>query len=166
MSPMPAVSDTSPILGLAAIGQLDLLREQFGDIFIPQAVLAELRVESSFRGAAVIQQALQESWIKPREIENLPLAQSLSLDLNKGESEAITLAIDLGMTIIVMDERLGRDKARNMGLTAIGVLGILLSAKKQGRIESLKQAMSDLRNEIGFFISPDLYARMLSLAGE
>lgn len=45
---MPAVSDTSPILGLAIIGHLNLLQEQFGEIYIPQAVLAELKVNETF----------------------------------------------------------------------------------------------------------------------
>ena len=46
---MPAVSDTSPILGLSAIGLLDLLKSQFDTVFIPQAVLDELKVETNFQ---------------------------------------------------------------------------------------------------------------------
>jgi len=51
---MPAVSDTSPLLGLAASDQLELLHEQFGAVFIPPAVLAELKLESGSRGAALL----------------------------------------------------------------------------------------------------------------
>lgn len=163
---MPAVSDTSPILGLAVINHLELLHEQFVEIYIPQAVFEELKVESNFRGVPAIQEALQDGWIRTLEIKNKPLAQSLSLELNQGESEAITLAIDLGVKIIVMDERLGRDHARGLGLETIGVLGILLNAKKRGQIKSLKNAMIDLRNEIGFFISDELYRQILTRAGE
>jgi predicted nucleic acid-binding protein len=163
---MPAVSDTSPILGLAVIGHLNLLQEQFEEIYIPQAVLEELKTESDFRGVPIIQQALQEDWIKVKEVKNKPLAQSLALDLNQGESDAIALAIDLNIKIIVIDERLGRDRARNMGLETIGVLGILLTAKKHNRIKSIKSAMAELRNEIGFFISEDLYKKVLHQAGE
>ena len=47
---MPTVSDTSPILGMAIIGHLELLHEQFGAVFIPQAVLEELKIETEFRG--------------------------------------------------------------------------------------------------------------------
>lgn len=56
---MPAVSDTSPILGLSAIGYLYLLQDQFGAVFIPQAVLAEIKVETGFRGTAAVEQALK-----------------------------------------------------------------------------------------------------------
>jgi predicted nucleic acid-binding protein len=163
---MPAVSDTSPILGLSAIGYLELLQEQFGAVFIPQAVLAELKVETDFRGTSSIQKALNDGWLKPNDIQNKPLAQSLSLELDKGESEAITLAMDLGVEMIVMDERIGRERAKAMGLQTVGVLGILLKAKKKGRIESMNAAMKALRQEIGFFISESLYQQFLKQAGE
>ena len=127
---MPAVSDTSPILGLSVIGHLDLLQEQFEEIYIPQAVLEELKIESNFRGVPAIQTALQDNWLQTREIQNKPLAQSLSLELNQGESEAITLAIDLGFKIIVMDERIGRERARNLGLKTIGGTWRVINSQK------------------------------------
>jgi hypothetical protein len=163
---MPAVSDTSPILGLAVIGRLALLREQFGEIYIPLAVFEELKTETNFRGVPAVQEALQDGWLISREVQNKPLVTSLSAELNLGESEAITLAVDLSFKMIVMDERLGRDRARNLGLQTIGVLGILLTAKKRGQITSLKDEMAALRNEIGFFISDQLYQRLVSQAGE
>ena len=163
---MPAVSDTSPILGLAVIGYLDLLQEQFGEIFIPQTVLAELKIDANFKGASDIRQMLTEGWLRVKEIQNKPLAQSLSLDLHQGEAEAITLAIDLGINLLVMDEKLGRERAKDLGLKTVGVLGVLLNAKKHGRIKSLKDAMTALRDEIGFFISDDLYRQILAQAGE
>lgn len=163
---MPAVSDTSPILGLAVIGRLALLREQFGEIYIPLAVLEELKTETNFRGVPAVQDALQDGWIISQEAQNKPLVQSLSVELNQGESEAIALATDMGVKIIVMDERLGRDRARNLGLQTIGVLGILLTAKKHGKIASLAESMTALRNEIGFFISDELYQQILKQADE
>ncbi len=163
---MPAVSDTSPVLGLAVIGHLDLLQEQFDEIFIPQTVLEELKVDSSFKGASEIRQALGKSWLKVKAIQNKPLAQSLLLDLHQGEAEAITLAIDLGINLLVMDEKIGRERAKDLGLKTVGMLGVLLNAKKHGRIKSLKDAMTALRDEIGFFISEDLYRRFLAQAGE
>ena len=59
---MPAVSDTSPLLGLSAIGCLELLQEQFGAVFIPQAVLDELKIETGFRGTSTIHDALSDGW--------------------------------------------------------------------------------------------------------
>lgn len=163
---MPAVSDTSPILGLAVIGYLNLLQDQFGEVFIPQTVLDELKIGSNFKGASEVSRALSDGWLKVKEIQNKPLAQSLLLDLHQGEAEAITLAIDLGIRLLVMDEKIGRERAKDLGLKTVGVLGVLLNAKKHGRITSLKEAMAALKNEVGFFISDDLYRQILEQAGE
>ena len=97
---------------------------------------------------------------------NKPLAQSLFQELDQGEAEAITLAVDLGVEMIVMDEKIGREHARGLGLKTVGVLGVLLTAKRQGRIKSLNDAMTALRTEVGFFVSDDLYRQILVQAGE
>jgi predicted nucleic acid-binding protein len=74
--------------------------------------------------------------------------------------------VDLGVDMIVMDEKIGRERARGLGLKTVGVLGVFLMAKKHGRISSLKNVMTALRNEVGFFISDDLYRQILAQAGE
>ncbi len=83
-------------------------------IFIPQVVLDELKVETNFRGTSVIQEALKNGWLEPHQVQNKPLAQALSLELDKGESEAIALAVDLKTEMLVMDESMGRERARAM----------------------------------------------------
>ena len=100
---MPVVSDTSPLLGLAAIEQLELLHEQFGAVFIPEAVLAELKLDSGFRGAGLLRHALSAGWMEVKPIKNLPLVKSLTVELHLGEAEALTLATDLGIDLVVMD---------------------------------------------------------------
>jgi|GEM_PF-2051205 len=61
---MPIVSNTSPILNLAIIGHLDLLRQQFGQIQIPPAVLDELKITEERPGAQPIQVAITADWIE------------------------------------------------------------------------------------------------------
>lgn len=163
---MPAVSDTSPILGLSAIGHLELLQQQFGAVLIPSTVLTELKIETDFRGTASIRKALESGWLEPREVQNILLVRSLAIDLDPGEAQAIALAVELDLQILIMDEHDGRIKARALGLKPVGVLGVLLRAKQEGRIKSLKEAMQALRREIGFFISNDLYQEILKQANE
>lgn len=163
---MPTVSDTSPILGLAIIGHLELLHEQFGAVFIPQAVLEELKIETEFRGVPSIQDAIHEDWLQIRQVANTRLVQALALELDKGEAEAIALAIELETEIVILDEHQGRAKARAMGLRTVGVLGILLRAKQAGRILSLRNVLETLRQEAGFFIAENLYQQILQQAGE
>ncbi len=165
-SPMPVVSDTSPILGLAAIERLDLLRAQFGEILIPPAVMAELKTETEFRGAKSIRQALKRGWLYVLAVQNVHLVHALGLELDQGESEAIALALEVNAPLVLLDEYDGRSKARALGLTTIGALGILLRAKRDGNIQSLKEAMQALRQEAGFFITEELYQQILAQAGE
>ena len=163
---MPVVSNTSPLLGLAAIEQLDLLRKQFGEILIPPAVLQELKLDTDFIGTKSIRQAMDVGWLRVEVISNVYLVQSLRIDLDWGESEAIALAIERGILKIVMDERDGRTKAKAMGLSPIGVIGILLRAKKSGDLASVSQALQALKSSVGFFISRAFQDEVLREAGE
>lgn len=61
---MPVVSNTSPLLNLAIIGKLSLLKGQFGAIFIPSAVYEELRADSDLPGSKAIREATEAGWIQ------------------------------------------------------------------------------------------------------
>ncbi len=65
-----------------------------------------------------------------------------------------------------MDERDGRTKAKTLGLSPIGVLGILLRAKRDGQLASVADAMQALRGQAGFFIADELFEGILTEAGE
>ncbi|MCP4404840.1 MAG: DUF3368 domain-containing protein [bacterium] len=92
--------------------------------------------------------------------------QSLMLELDRGEAAAIALALESGITQILIDEADGRATAKAMGLQPIGVLGILLRAKHEGKIISLSEEMSRLRHDAGFFIAETLFQRLRQEAGE
>jgi predicted nucleic acid-binding protein len=163
---MPVVSNTSPISNLAVIGRLDLLRGQFQKILIPEAVDRELKALSHSQARAAIEVALKEEWLEVRAVKSLPLTRLLSVNLHEGESEAITLAVELNASCTLLDEREARAAALQMNLKITGVLGVLLRAKKQGDISRLGLVMERLRKEAHFFIAPDLERRLLELAGE
>ncbi len=163
---MPVVSNTSPILNLAIIGQLDLLRQQFVEVLIPPAVRAELKPETTFPGAAAIQRAFQAQWLREAELKDINLARALALDLDEGEAAAITLALERVDQRILMDEHDGRVKAKALGLQPIGSLGVLLHAKRTGALESVEAALHLLRQQAGFFIADDLFEQVLREAGE
>jgi predicted nucleic acid-binding protein len=163
---MPVVSNTSPISNLALIGRLDLLREQFGVILIPEAVERELAALSNPVAKAAVEGAISEKWIEVREAALLPLVQLLSVNLHGGESEAIALAVELKAGWTLLDEREARAAAARMNMKITGVLGVLLRAKRHGHIASLAVEIDRLRKDANFFISPDLARRVLGLAGE
>lgn len=165
-SRMPVVSNTSPLWNLASIERLDLLNEQFPDIRIPDDVWQELQVEHEYPEVSRLQKAVEDQWITVESLTNSHLQQSLMLDLDRGEAAAIALALELGISQILMDEADGRTVARAMGLRPIGLLGVLLRAKYAGKIRSLSHEMSRLRHEAGFFIAEALFQQLRREAGE
>lgn len=163
---MLVVSNTSPIMNLAAVDLLDLLRRQFGEVIVPEAVIEELRLDSGYPGTDKIRIAMSEGWLRQEVVENKQVALALRRELDNGEAEAIALALQLGTETILMDEREGRSVAKSMGLSPIGVIGVLIRAKQNGEIISVKEALNKLRNEAGFYITDSLMKDILSELGE
>lgn len=163
---MRTVSNTSPIWNLASIRCLELLRDQFSVILIPAEVLTELQLDSGFPETVIIQQALDAQWIQVEALKTPHLKQSLMLELDQGEAAAIALALEWNIARIIIDENDGRIKAKALGLQPIGILGILLRAKHDGKIESVKDLMQRLKDEAGFFIAGSLFQRILIDADE
>ena len=161
---MIVVSNTSPIVNLAVVGQLDMLRRLYGKVFIPQAVYDEIVVVGAGRaGAPEVKTA---GWIEARQARDRVLFTSLQLELDEGESEAIALAAELDADLLLLDERKARAIASRLGLRFIGLLGILIEAKRAGLVPSVKPIMNELVHRAGFWIREDLYARVLQAAGE
>src|SRR6266536_3132436 len=123
---MLVASNTSPISNLAIIGRLNLLRNQFLEIWIPGAVRSELDQLSQPAALKEIEQALQDGWIKPQALREDKIARLLAATLDPGEAEAIALALELSADLILLDERDGRRAAERAGLRVTGVVGVLL----------------------------------------
>ena len=163
---MRVVSNTSPIWNLATIERLHLLHEQFPDIRIPEDVWNELQVMRDCPEVSRIQQARDAQWIKVESLQNPHVRQSLMLELDRGEAAAIALALELGVSQVLMDEADGRAVVKAMDLHPTGILGILLRAKFEGKITSVSDEMSRLKNEAGFFIAESLFRYVQKEAGE
>jgi len=163
---MLAVSNTSPISNLASIGRLELLKSQFSELWIPDAVAEELAAHPDPVARAMIQNAIRESWIRIGAPKDSGLLRLLLLQLHRGEAEAIALATDLKADLVLMDEQEGRQLASKTGLAVTGVLGVLLRAKRAGEIAALKPEVDLLRTKAHFFVSPALEKKILAAAGE
>ena len=158
---MPVVSNTSPILNLAIVGKLALLQEQFVEVLIPKAVLDELRIEEDLPGSNDIRNAISVGWLKVKKVFDKSKVRILSFELDKGESEAIALALQVKADWILVDEREARRICRQLGLRVTGVLGIILKAWKNGKISSLEDILKELINKAGFRVSNELYQSIL-----
>lgn len=158
---MIVVSDTSPITNLIEIGRLDLLRDLFGEVLIPPGV---------FREATFIDWHRLEvdtcDWIRVVELRNRDLFVKLAEKLDRGEAEAIALAVELSAEIILIDEAAGRFEAAESGLIVTGLLGVLIRGKKQGLITSIRPEIARLISEADFWVSATIIEEAVRLAGE
>jgi uncharacterized protein len=156
------VSDTSPITNLAAIAQLDLLHQLYGTILIPQAVYEEL-TRFDVPGSVEVQTL---SWIETVAVVDTELVVELEMELDPGEASAIALAVERKATLLMLDERKGVQVATRYGLRVQGVLGVLLRAKAQGMIPLVRPLLDSLVNDAGFWMTKNLYQRILQIAQE
>lgn len=161
---MLVVSNTSPLSNLAIIGRLELLREQLGAVLIPPAVRAELDRNPSLAARGALEAGVQDGWIRVSQLTS-PVREELAASLDQGEAEAISLALQVGASLILLDESAARRQATRLGLGLTGVLGVLRRARETGRIASLKDEIRKLRTDARFFIHPGLEkALLLSVA--
>ena len=155
------VSDSGPLISLARIGRLWLLRELFGVVLIPEAVYRET-VEKG-KGKLGAEEITMARWIKTFPIktrEKLPTFRRLGA----GEVEAIILAEERGLLLLV-DDSLARKEAGRRGVKICGLLEVLLEAKRRGLIREVKPILTDLMNA-GFRLSSALYQEVLTRAQE
>jgi predicted nucleic acid-binding protein len=151
---MIVVADSSPLIAMGRIGRLEILHAVLGQLLVPDAVWQEVVEAASGKpGASEIATA---SWIESRAASDSALVNLLKKDLGPGEAEAIVLARETGADFVLMDERLGRSAARNLGLKVVGLIGVLIEARKQGLLADPVDTMDRLNNEAGFWISADL----------
>ncbi|MBD2770607.1 DUF3368 domain-containing protein [Iningainema sp. BLCCT55] len=131
----------------------------------------EKNVKALIRGAKTMSVVIQDravqtlNWIETRRVTNLALLQSLQINLDLGEAEAIALAVELNAVRLIIDERRGRKEAIKLGVQVTGLLGILLTAKQQGLVPLVQPILDDLiAND--FWVRKELYTEVLLLAGE
>ena len=161
---MIIVSDTTPLIGLASIGRLDLLQELFGEVYIPLAVFDEA-VTFGRENSKAKQLVSNASWIHVVEVKDRLAVNVLLDEMDVGEVETIVLASEMNADWVLMDEKKGRRKLSQINIPKIGTLGILLKAKELGLVSTLKPEIEELQRS-GFSISPLLVEEILDAAGE
>ena len=151
---MNVVCDTSSIIKLQRGGVIGCLGQLFETVLIPQAVQAECQDAAS-------QEALRKPFFEVREVSRLlPLS-----GIGRGELEAISLAAEQNIAIIVLDDEKAFRRALEQGLTPVRSFRVLLLAKRKGLIPSVKTAL-DAMIANGEGIQEEMYRRMLVEAGE
>jgi hypothetical protein len=157
------VADSGPLIALAKLGFLWLPGRLYGRAVLPATVYAECAAQARRPDAEAIRRAVDAGWLTVAEDIAWP-AEVAKPRLDAGESAALALALRCRASVL-MDEQRGRKAARRLGVTVIGVFGLLLLAKREGCLDAVAPSLDRLRAE-GYYLSSDLRAAILDMAGE
>jgi predicted nucleic acid-binding protein len=161
------IVDSSTLIHLSAIGRFALLNDLYGSLTVTPAVWREVVDQGKDRtGVADLEAARQQGWLEVRAPANEPLLLSLQHDLDAGEAEVIALAVEHPGSLALLDESEARRIASSFGIEKTGAIGVLIRAKLEGRIQSLRSELDKIRTEAGFWIEEELYQKALEAAGE
>ncbi len=157
---MIVTPDSSPLIALSRVNRLNLLKSLYKKILIPEAVAKEISSETTKKI-----NLNKLSWIEIKPLNQPLTVNILSVNLGKGESETIALALELKAGLIILDELAARNIAGSLNLKFTGTLGVLLKAKTKKLIPSIKEILDELiKHE--FRLSSQLYQDVLELAKE
>ena len=161
---MIVVADTSVIINLALVGHEELLAIIFREVLIPPAVESEFvrlaATDGRFAGLSV------PAWAQVRAPAVIPEAIANDSDLDDGEMQALALALEIHADGVLIDEAHGRAVAIELGMVPIGVLGILVRAKKHGLLPAVAPVIDSLLTHARFRMADELVQTALRLAGE
>jgi predicted nucleic acid-binding protein len=156
---MIVVCNSTPLIHLSAMKQLELLRELFSGIYVPEEVVREVVTRGVGKPGEI--EVRKAKWIKRRRVTNKPALQTLETTLGAGEAACIVLAMTIHADLVVLDDRIARLHAEAHGLRITGTVGILLMAAEKKRLD-FEQLLADLL-VTGFRLSPQEYNRILNL---
>ena len=157
------ILNSSPVLHLTAgLGSLDVLPTLYSPVLVPAEVLREL--ESGARLDDVAVQLRRTAGIEIRSTR-AGISPLLAGELDLGESAVIALALELPGATVVLDDLKARRVARRSAIPMTGSIGVLLHAKRLGKLASVAEAIERIRAR-GAWLSDAVVARALELAGE
>ncbi len=146
------VSDTSCLILLDKIGELNLLNRLFGTIIITQEITDEFKKELP-------------NWVRIENPVNKTYQKILETSLDRGEASAIAFAIEQSNCLLIIDDYKGRKYAEQLGIKITGTLGIVIEAKLVGHLKSVKPLLEKIK-KTDFKLTTELERKTLEKSGE
>lgn len=157
----PVISNTTPLIGLSGLNCLPLLQDLYTEVWIPREVEKEFLALDK----TIYQEVLNSApWIKVIDLTN-PQSATIYQGIDDGEAEVFALAVEHDACLVLLDENKGRKKAKEIGLTVKGTVGVLQEAKEEGLIDVIKPLLMQLRDN-GIHLSESLINNALQDTGE
>ena len=150
--PKIIISDTSCFIILANIGELELLQKAYGEIVTTTEIANEYG------------EPLPE-WVKIGTVKDKYRQQLLEMQIDRGESSAIALALETSGCTIILDDYKARKIAEQLGINFTGTIGVVVKAKLKGIIPSIKPLLEKIKLT-NFRLSADIELQALKEANE
>ena len=157
------VVNTTPLIALSHVSQLDVLKRLYGEIIIPEAVYRELSIKTESICKKAVDNSLE--WIRIKSISNEMAKAMYKTQLHDGEVEVMILSKEIAADVVIIDDANAKKHAKYLGFPVTGTLGVLIKAKREGYINELKPIFSQMV-ENGIYISQSLMESCLRQAGE
>jgi len=161
------VSDSSRLISLTRLGRWSLLRELHDSVFIPQAVWDEVAVGGAgLPESTALREAVRVGWVQVKRpvTAGAPLGEAAE-QLGRADGEGILLARELD-ALLPTDDAEVRVLAESVAVKVSGTVGLLVRAKRDGKIERLRPLLDQLRAQTNFHMSEKLYQTALSDSDE
>lgn len=146
------ISDTSCFILLSKIGEMDLLNCVYGQITTTEEIAAEFGEKLP-------------DWVEVLSVKDKLRQQLLEMQIDKGESSAIALALENEASTLIIDDFKARKIAEQLGLLFTGTIGVIIRAKLLGKIPSIKPLLEKIK-QTDFRISSEIESIALHEAGE
>ena len=146
------ISDTSCFIVLSNIGELELLRLLYKKVVTTTEIAAEFSENLP-------------NWVEVVSISDKAKQELLEMQVDKGEASAIALALESENSLLIIDDYKARKLAHNLKLNHTGTIGVVIAAKQEGIISSIKPILKKIK-ETNFRISADLELNALIQAKE
>ena len=157
------IINSTPIIALASIDSLYLLKELYKEVYIPNAVYDEICAKQGSKTQIELVRAREQ--IQARQIENIETKKFFRVQLHDGEVEVMILGKELSADLLVIDDHIAREYAKYLDFNVTGTLGVILKSKEKGLIEKVRLHIDALIDN-GIYIGNKVYEDVLKLAGE
>ena len=156
------VVNASPLILLAKIDQIRLLKQLTDELIVPEGVAQEVRAKPD--GERALEALAASPTVRIATVDLIPRDIEV-WDLGRGESEVLAWALTSEGSRVVVDDLEARRCAQALGIGVIGTLGVVLRAKRMGLISAARPIVDQLRR-VGLYVSEDLVERALAHLGE
>lgn len=150
--PEVVISDTSCLILLSKIEMISLLEKMYGKVYVTDIVASEYG------------EPLPE-FIEIRKLKDNSYYSILEQEMDAGEASSIALGLEIPGSLIILDDKKARKMALKLNIPHTGIIGILVQAKKIGKIEKVKPYL-ELLKKSGMWVSSELYFEILNITGE